>query len=98
MLSGPKLDTALYIDKRATKYQNDSLVAIYSGQAGGFFAAVSNLIGRILGVKPASIEFGVDEKRRWLRIKSRSGHSGPDLLCCSRIQSCNRQIKQIHAQ
>ena len=68
MLTGPKWDVALYIDERATKEQNDALVAIYSGQSGGFFAAASNLIGRILGVKPASIEFGVDGKRRWLRI------------------------------
>jgi hypothetical protein len=68
MLTGPKWDIALYIDERATKEQNDALVAIYSGKAGGFFAAASNLIGRILGVKPASIEFGVDGKRRWLRI------------------------------
>lgn len=68
MLTGPKWDVALYIDERATKEQNDALVAIYSGQAGGFFAVASNLIGRILGVKPASIEFGVDGKRRWLCI------------------------------
>ena len=38
MLTGPKWDAALYIDERASKEQIDSLVTIYSGQAGGFFA------------------------------------------------------------
>jgi hypothetical protein len=41
----------------------------FTGQAGGFFAAASNLIGKMLGVKSVPIEFGIDGKRRWLRIK-----------------------------
>jgi hypothetical protein len=69
MLTGPKWDAALYIDERASKEQTDSLTTIYSGQAGGFFAAASNLIGKMLGVKSVPIEFGIDGKRRWLRIK-----------------------------
>ena len=59
----------LYIDERANKEQTDSITTIYSGQAGGFFAAASNLIGKILGVKSVPIEFGIDGKRRWLHIK-----------------------------
>jgi hypothetical protein len=69
MLTGPKWDAALYIDERASKEQTDSLTTIYSGQAGGFFAAASNLIGKMLGVKSVPIEFGFDGRRRWLRIK-----------------------------
>ncbi|HET7147519.1 MAG TPA: DUF1326 domain-containing protein [Candidatus Nitrosopolaris sp.] len=69
MLSGPKWDAALYIDETANKDQTNSLTAIYSGQAGGFFAAASNLIGKMLGVKSVPIEYGIDGKRRWLRIK-----------------------------
>jgi hypothetical protein len=42
---------------------------IYSGQAGGFFAVAHNFIGEMLGVKSVPIEFGIDGKRRWLRIK-----------------------------
>ena len=60
---------ALYIDERASKEQTDSLTTIYSGQAGGFFAGASNLIGKMLGVKSVPIEFGIDGKRRWLRVK-----------------------------
>jgi hypothetical protein len=69
MLSGPKWNAALYIDERANKEQNDSLITIYSGQAGGFFAVASNLIGKMLGIKSASIEFGIERKHRWLYIK-----------------------------
>jgi hypothetical protein len=69
MATGPKMDAALYIDERATREQIDSLTTIYSGQAGGFFAVASNLIGKMLGVKSVPIEFGTDGKRRWLRIK-----------------------------
>ena len=63
------MDAALYIDERSSKEQTDSLTTIYSGQAGGFFAAASNLIGKMLGVKSVPIEFGIDGKRHWLHIK-----------------------------
>jgi len=69
MQTGPKWDAALYIDDRATKEQIDSLTAIYSGQAGGPPAVASKLIGKMLGVKSVPIEFGIDGKRRSLRIK-----------------------------
>ena len=35
----------------------------------GVFLLSSNLIGKMLGVKSVAIEFGIDGKRRWLRIK-----------------------------
>jgi hypothetical protein len=69
MAIGPKWKAALYLDQTATAGQSDALTKIYSGQAGGFFAALSNLIGEILGVKSVPIEFGVDGKRRWIHIK-----------------------------
>ena len=39
----------LYIDERPTQEQKEAITKIYSGQAGGFFAAATNLIGEILG-------------------------------------------------
>ena len=69
MLTGPKWDAALYIDERATKEQTDALSTIYSGQVGGPPAVASKLIGKMLGVKSVPIEFGVNGKHRWLRIK-----------------------------
>ena len=61
MLTGPKWNAAMYIDERATKEQIDSLTTIYSGQAGGFFAVITNLIGKMFGVKSVPIEFGMME-------------------------------------
>jgi hypothetical protein len=69
MVTGPKWKAALYIDERGTQEQKDAIIKIYSGQAGGFFAAASNLIGEMLGVKSVPIEFSVDGKRRWLKLK-----------------------------
>ena len=48
MYTKPKWKAALYIDERATQQQKDLITKIYSGQAGGFFAVVSNLIGEML--------------------------------------------------
>ena len=70
MVTGPKWKAALYIDYRASVEQTDALKRIYSDQADGFFAAVANFIGEILGIKSVTIEFGVDGKRRWLYIKN----------------------------
>lgn len=68
MFTGPKWKAALYIDKRATQQQKDLITKIYSGQAGGFFAAARNLIGGML-VKSVPIDFDSDGERRSLRIK-----------------------------
>ena len=57
------------MDERATQQQKDLITRIYSGQAGGFFAAATNFIGEMLGIKSLPIEFGVDGKRRWLKVK-----------------------------
>ena len=68
-LQGQNGRRALYIDERATQQQKDLILKIYSGQAGGFFAAAHNFIGEMLGVKSVPIEFGADGKHRWIRIK-----------------------------
>jgi len=69
MLKGPKWKAALYIDEKASSEQIDALTRIYSGQAGGFFAALTNLMGEMLGIKSVSIEFNINGKRRSLRVK-----------------------------
>jgi len=68
MFTGPKWKAAIYLDEQASSEQADALGKIFSGQAGGFLAKVGSLIGEVLGVRRASIQFGVDGKRRWLRI------------------------------
>jgi hypothetical protein len=54
MLTGPKWKAAFYIDESASKEQSDLLAKIFSGQAGGFFAAATNLVAEGLGYKISS--------------------------------------------
>jgi hypothetical protein len=68
MFTGPKWKAAIYLDEQASSEQADALGKIFSGQAGGFLAKVGSLIGEVLGVRRALIQFRVDGKRRWLRI------------------------------
>ncbi len=50
-------EVALYLDDRATAQQSEALGAVFSGAAGGHLAALGPLIGKVLGVAPASISF-----------------------------------------
>lgn len=63
-----KWDVALYIDEKATPKQRDALTSIYAGKVGGEPAALGPLIGKVLGVKFARIEFNVKGKERSMMI------------------------------
>jgi hypothetical protein len=63
-----KWKVAVYLDERANKDQQDALTKIFSGQAGGHLAGLAPLIGEVLGVKAASIEYRAEGKRRSLRL------------------------------
>ena len=63
-----KWKVALYVDERADQDQRDALTQIFSGQAGGHPAGVVPLIGEVLGVKAAPIEYRSEGKRRSLRL------------------------------
>jgi hypothetical protein len=45
------------VDERASPEQRDAIAGIASGAAGGPMAALSGLVGTMLGVAPAAIEF-----------------------------------------
>jgi hypothetical protein len=86
MLEG-KWKVALYVDERANPGQQDALAQIFSGQAGGHLAGLTPLIGEVLGVKTAPIEYRSEGKRRSLRlgdfadaeIEGLSGQDGGDV-------------------
>ena len=59
---------ALYVDERANQGQQDVLTQIFSGQGGGHLAGLAPLIGEVLGVKAAPIEYRSEGKRRSLRL------------------------------
>ena len=63
-----KWKVALYVDLRADKGQQDALTQIFSGQAGGHLAGLAPLIGEVLGIKAAPIEYHSEGKRRSLRL------------------------------
>jgi hypothetical protein len=63
-----KWKVALYVDERANQDQRDALTQIFSGQAGGHLANLGPLIGEVLGVKAAAIEYHSEGKRRSMRL------------------------------
>ena len=63
-----KWKVALYTDAKADSQQAEALAMIFSGQAGGHLSALAPLIGEVLGVKPAQIEYRIDGNKRHLRI------------------------------
>jgi len=60
---------ALYLDSRASAQQNDALLKIFSGQAGGVPAALHPLIGKVLGVKNAEIDYQGNGRKRHMTIR-----------------------------
>src|SRR5579863_4997217 len=52
-----KWDVAIYIDERANPAQREALQSILGGQAGGMFAGLGSMIGRVLGVRFVPFEF-----------------------------------------
>ena len=59
--AGAKVDMAMFVDERADDRQRDALQAIWSGQAGGWPAYFSELIGNVRGMEFARIEFEIDD-------------------------------------
>ena len=52
---------ALYVDERADEAQNQALMGIFSGQAGGHIANLGPLISEVLGAKPTAISFDASD-------------------------------------
>lgn len=63
-----KWKVALYVDQKADAKQRDALTNIFSGGAGGHLAALAPLIGEVLGVKSAAIDYRANGKNRSLTI------------------------------
>ena len=65
-----KWKVALYTDDRANPQQAEALAKIFSGQDGGHLAALGPLIGEVLGVASAPIEYRANGTRRSVRVGS----------------------------
>jgi hypothetical protein len=65
----------MIVDDRATPEQQQALVAIYSGQAGGPMAAASGWIGTFLGLEARPIRFHKEGKKYSVQV--------PDMVDCA---------------
>jgi hypothetical protein len=61
---------ALYLDERADGPQQEALHDIFSGAAGGHLAALTPLIGQVLGMRTAKIEYRSDGRKRSLQLEN----------------------------
>jgi hypothetical protein len=59
---------AVYIDQQASPEQEAALLKVYTGQAGGPIADIAKLIGEVVAVERAPIQFDVREGRGTIRI------------------------------
>jgi hypothetical protein len=61
-------NVAVYIDSKAKEDQKNSLLKIFGGQAGGHPAALAKMIGNMVGVADADIEFNKQGKNYNVKI------------------------------
>lgn len=61
----------LIIDERASAEQADALAAVFSGQKGGPMAALAPLVGNILGIERAAIDYHDDGGKHSAKIGDR---------------------------
>ena len=59
---------AIFVDDRATKAQEEALLKVYTGQAGGPIADLAKLIGEVVSVERAPITFTVQGGKGTLKI------------------------------
>jgi hypothetical protein len=58
----------VFVDDQASDDQFDKLVQVFAGQLGGPMAALTPLVGQMLGVERAAIEFADDGLRHSVRV------------------------------
>ena len=59
---------AIFVDDQASKAQEEALLKVYTGQAGGPVADLAKLIGEVVSVERAPIRFTVKEGKGQLEI------------------------------
>jgi hypothetical protein len=59
---------AIFVDDTASKAQEDALLKVYTGQAGGPVAELAKLIGTVVSIERAPIQFTVNDGKGILKI------------------------------
>jgi hypothetical protein len=68
MMTDGNWNLGLIVDERASQEQADALAGVYSGQKGGPMAALAPLVGKVLGIERAPIEYRSDGRRHSVRM------------------------------
>lgn len=68
LMSDGNWRVGVFMDAAASQEQADKLGAVFSGQVGGPMAMLAPLIGEMMGVEVAPIEFSDDGRRHSVRI------------------------------
>lgn len=68
LMSDENWRVGVFMDAAASQEQADKLGAVFSGQVGGPRAMLAPLIGEMMGVEVAPIEFSDDGRRHSVRI------------------------------
>lgn len=68
MMTEGNWNLGLIVDEKASQQQADALAGVYSGQLGGPMAALAPLVGKILGIERAPIDYSSDGLRHSVRI------------------------------
>lgn len=58
----------IFVDDQASEEQADKLVKVFGGQLGGPMGAIAPLVGKVMGVERAAIEFDDDGLRHAVRV------------------------------
>jgi hypothetical protein len=68
MMTDGNWNLGLIVDAKASQEQADQLAAVFSGQKGGPMAGLAPLVGKVLGIERAPIEYADDGLRHSARI------------------------------
>jgi hypothetical protein len=63
-----KWKAAIYFDNKASEEQNNALMQIFTGQAGGHPAVLVSFVGEVLGIKSVAMDYHANGKHRSLNI------------------------------
>src|SRR5262249_44916659 len=59
---------AVYLDDKTTPQQQEALLKVYTGKAGGPIADIAKLVGEVVAVERVPIRFDVNEGRGTIKI------------------------------
>ena len=68
LLTEGNFEVALYVDENASDAQYEAITQMYTGQLGGHLKVVASLVGKVISMKKASIDYAVDGKQRRLKV------------------------------